>query len=83
MYTAKVTLGDTLSRLGVTAYRLQKEGRGVVSRNAVYALARGDADRVDLGTLEKLANLLEQMTGHPVTLADIVTLERDSLPLPA
>jgi len=77
-YAARVTLRDFLERHGLTAYRVALEGRGTVSRNAVYALARGDVDRVDLGTLGKLAGLLERLTGTRVTLADLMTLERRS-----
>lgn len=75
-YKTRVTLGETLSRLGVSAYRLADAGAGTVSRNSVYRMAAGRVDRVDLGTVEKLAELLEQLSGERVTLADIVTLER-------
>lgn len=75
-YAARVTLGDFLRAEGLTAYKLAAAGRGMVSRNAVYALARGEADRVDLGTLSKLAALLEQLTGKRITLGDLMTLDR-------
>lgn len=75
-YTARVTLGELLEARGLSAYRVAEEGKGTVSRNAVYALARGDADRVDLGTLGKLAGLLERLTGQQVTVSDLLTLER-------
>ncbi|QLG10700.1 helix-turn-helix transcriptional regulator [Deinococcus sp. D7000] len=75
-YRAKVTFREFLADRGLSAYRVATAGRGVVSRNAVYALARGEANRVDLGTLGKLAGLLEQLTGHRVTVGDLLTLER-------
>ena len=75
-YTARVTFRELLEARGLTAYRVATEGRGTVSRNAVYALARGDADRVDLGTLGKLADVLERLTGDRVTVGDLLTLER-------
>lgn len=71
-----MTFRELLEARGLTAYRVATEGRGSVSRNAVYALARGDADRVDLGTLGKLAGVLERLTGDRVTVADLLTLER-------
>lgn len=75
-YTARVTFRELLKARGLSAYRVAAEGRGTVSRNAVYALARGEADRVDLGTLGKLAELLERLTGERVTVGDFLTLER-------
>lgn len=77
-YTARVTFRELLDARGLTAYRVAAEGRGEVSRNAVYALARGEADRVDLGTLGKLAGLLERLTGERVAVSDLLTLERTS-----
>lgn len=71
-----MTLGEFLRGHGLTAYRLAAEARGIVSRNSVYALARGEAERVDLGTLGKLAGLLEGLTGDRVNLGDLLTLER-------
>lgn len=77
-YTARVTFRELLEARGLTAYRVALAGRGTVSRNAVYALARGEAERVDLGTLGKLAGVLEQLTGEPVAVAELLTLERTS-----
>ena len=77
-YRGRITLGEFLKANDLTAYRLAAEGRGIVSRNSVYTLARGEGDRVDLGTLSKLAELLEQLTGKPITLGDMLTLERNS-----
>lgn len=75
-YTARVTLRELLEARGLTAYRVATQGRGTVSRNAVYALASGKADRVDLRTLGKLAEVLERLTGERVTAADLLSLER-------
>ena len=75
-YTARVTFRELLEARGLTAYRVMVEGRGEVSRNAVYALSRGDVDRVDLGTLGKLAGLLERLTGERVAVSDLLTFER-------
>ncbi|ULH17433.1 hypothetical protein MF271_19120 (plasmid) [Deinococcus sp. KNUC1210] len=75
-YHTRVCLGDTLKRLGITVYQLQKEGRGIVARGTCYAMARGDCDRIDLSSVEKIATLLEQMSGQPITLSDILAIER-------
>ncbi len=77
-YTARVTFRELLEARGLTAYRVVQAARGSVSRNAVYALARGNADRVDLGTLGKLAGVLECLTGDRVTVGDLLTLERSA-----
>ncbi|MFK7602089.1 helix-turn-helix domain-containing protein [Deinococcus sp. SM5_A1] len=75
-YTARVTFRELLELRGLSAYRVATAGQGIVSRNAVYSLARGDANRVDLGTLGKLAGLLEHLTGYRVTAGDLLVLER-------
>lgn len=77
-YIVRVTLRAFLDRHGLTAYRVVAEGRGVVGRNAVYAMARGDVDRIDLGTLSKLAGLLEHLTGKRVAVGDLLTFDRTS-----
>lgn len=39
----------------------------------MYALARGEASRVDLGTLGAVMSTLEELTGKPVGPADLLT----------
>ena len=85
---ARVTLGAFLTRHGLTASRVVIAGKGRLSRGAVYALARGTVARVDLGTLAKLAEVLEELTGQPVAVGDLLALDaqadaaRASGPLP-
>ena len=75
-YASRLTVREFLKSRGVTAYQVAAHTKGHLSRNAVYALARNQADRLDLRTLEKFALALEQLTGQPVTLDDLLVLER-------
>lgn len=73
MRTVQVTLKDYLDTHGLTAYRLAEAARGRVSRGAVYALARGNTGRVDLGTLGAVITTLEELTGQEVTPGELLT----------
>ena len=75
-YTARVTVREWLKQHRLSAYRLAVKGWGEISRTAVHALAWGEADRVDLGTLGRLAGLLERLTDERVSVGDLLTLER-------
>ena len=56
----------------ITPYRLAEEARGLVNRNTVYAVARGDSARVDLSTLDGLIGTLRRLTGKPVSVCDLL-----------
>lgn len=74
----RLTVREFLSAHGVTAYQLAAHTQGHISRNTVYRLARNQADRIDLHTLEKLALALEQLTGQHITLSDLMVIDRDA-----
>lgn len=65
-------VGAVLQEHGLTAYRLAVELTGKVNRNSVYAIARGDTDRVDRTTLGHLLNTLRSLTGKPFSVGDLL-----------
>ena len=67
----KICLSDYLSDQGISAYRLAKETQGKAARNSIYALARGDMQRVDLETLNTVMQALENMTGQAPSFDDL------------
>ena len=73
MRNVQFTLRQYLTAHGLSAYRLAQAARGRVSERTVYALARGEASRVDLGTLGAVMSTLEELTGEPVSPADLLT----------
>ncbi|MDL2342701.1 helix-turn-helix transcriptional regulator [Deinococcus sp. MIMF12] len=73
MRTVQFTLRQYLNTHGLSAYRLAQAARGRVSERTVYALARGEASRVDLGTLGAVITTLEELTGEPVSPGDLLT----------
>lgn len=80
MKAVQFTLKNYLEANGLTAYRLAQQAKGRVSRGTVYALAKGSAKRLDLGTLGAVMTALEELTGHDITPADL--LEAFTLPQP-
>ncbi len=66
-------LRDYLSNRGLSAYALTRTTD--VAPNTVYALARGDSERVSLEVLDKVLAGLERLTGEPVSVTDL--LERE------
>ena len=71
-----LTLDEYLEEHDLTAYKLAQKVEGQVARGSIYALARGDVKRLDLGTLSAVMDALEELTGTPVTFGDL--LERSS-----
>ena len=67
-------LSSLLAAHNLTAYRLAEEAKGIVNRNTVYSIARGQATRVDLGTLSGVIKTLERLTGHAVTPNDLLEI---------
>ena len=72
MRTVDFTLKSYLVAHGLTAYRLVEASRGRLSRGTVYALARGNVSRVDLGTLSTVMTVLEELTGQEVQPNDLL-----------
>lgn len=72
MRAVHFTLRQYLNTHGLSAYRLAQAARGRVSERTVYALARGEVSRVDLGTLGAVLSTLEELTGEPVSPADLL-----------
>lgn len=72
MRTVQFTLRHYLALHGLSAYRLAQAAHGRVSERTVYALARGEASRVDLGTLGAVITTLEELTGKPVSPGDLL-----------
>lgn len=73
MRAVQLTLRHYLDTHGLSAYRLAEAAGARVSRGTVYALARGDVTRVDLGTLGAVITTLEELTGEQVTPGDLLT----------
>ena len=76
-YTARLTLKAACEARGLSVYQVAMSGlgTGTVDRGTVYRLARGDTSRVDLRTLETLAGILHTLTGRPVSISDLLSLE--------
>ena len=56
----------------LSAYRVAQTAKGRVAQGSVYALARGDAKRLDLNTLAAVMGALEELTGERVTFDDLL-----------
>lgn len=70
----KWKLRDYLDEHDLSAYALTKAAD--VAPNTVYALARGDSERISLDVFDKVLMGLEKLTGHPVSVSDL--LERST-----
>lgn len=71
-------LRDYLDSHGLSAYALTRTAD--VAPNTVYALARGDSERVSLEVLDKVLTGLERLTGEPVGVADLLEREGEQEP---
>lgn len=69
----KWKLKELLARENVTAYQLAKQTG--LSVNTIYPLARGEAKRVSLDTLQTVADALDGLTNKRVSVCDL--LERE------
>lgn len=65
-------LDEYLEEHDITAYRLAKHLEGKTAKGSIYMLARGDAKRIDLETLESVMQALEELTGQPVKFDDLL-----------
>lgn len=64
-------LDQFLTQHGLTAYRLEKETSGDVARNSVYAMARGDVQRLDLKNVNHILAALGALLGRPVGIQEL------------
>lgn len=69
----KWTLKDYLTQHDLTPYQLAKATG--LSVNTIYPLARGEAQRVSLETLQTVLDALDELTGERVSVNDL--LERE------
>lgn len=69
----KWTLKDYLTQHDLTPYQLAKATG--LSVNTIYPLARGEAQRVSLETLQTVLDALDELTGERVSVGDL--LERE------
>lgn len=70
----KWILRDYLSRHDLTPYQLAKATG--LSVNTIYPLARGEAQRVSLETLQTVLEALDGLTGKRASVSDV--LERET-----
>lgn len=68
-------LGEELKVRSITPYRLAQALAPHISRNTVYALARGEPEGVQFKTLSAVMTELERISGNPVLLTDVLTIE--------
>lgn len=68
-------LRELLERHDLTAYRLVQQLKGTMNAGSVYALARGETERVSLATLGHLLAALEALTGTRYTVADLLAYQ--------
>lgn len=71
----KWVLKDYLNRHEVTPYQLAKATG--LSVNTVYPLARGEAQRISLDTLQTVLDALDKLTGERVELSDVLERAAD------
>lgn len=65
-------LRTVLERYGLTPYRLAQQLNGYMNEGSVYALARGETQRVSLSTLGHLLRAIEELTGQRLSAADLL-----------
>ena len=71
-------LRDYLNEHNLSAYALTRAAD--VAPNTVYALARGDSERISLAVFDKVLAGLEKLTGRPVSVADLLERETTAQP---
>lgn len=76
-YTARLTVREACAARGVSVYQVAMSGhaQGTVDAGTVYRLARGDTARIDLGTLATVAGILHRLSGQPVDVGELLTLD--------
>ena len=71
---------DYLDRHNVTPYRLQKALGGRVSHRLSYDWAKERPERLHLAVLERVMGALEDLTGEPVEIGDLLKVVPDPEP---
>ncbi|WP_162243085.1 helix-turn-helix transcriptional regulator [Deinococcus sp. Leaf326] len=66
-------LKETMDAHGVTRYAVQKEAK--IAMNTLRGMYDGTTRRPDLDVLGSIIGALRRMTGQPITLTDVLTLE--------
>lgn len=76
-YVARLTVREACEVRGLSVYQVAMSGyaQGTVDSGTVYRLARGDTSRIDLRTLATVAGIMHALTGRPVAVSDLLTLE--------
>lgn len=74
-YLTRVTVRECCEARGLSVYQVAMSGlaQGTIDRGTVYRLARGDATRLDLLTLEAVAGIIATLSGEAVKVADLLT----------
>lgn len=80
MATLEWKFKEYLKQHDVTPYRLQKELGGQVSHRLSYDWARERPERLHLAVLERVMAALEDLTGEPVEIGDLLTFVPDPEP---
>ncbi len=75
MKTLRWKFGDYLKAHSITAYRLSKELGGTASRRLPYEWAKGPPQHLHLDVLQKVMAALEDITGKPVSVCDLLEYE--------
>jgi hypothetical protein len=70
-------LKEFLDKRNVTVYRAAKQTEGKLSRNAWYNLA-SDPAHVSFETLNIIIPALEELTGSPVGITDLIDYTHDN-----
>ena len=66
-----------LKSQGLSAYDLDRALGRKLSPRTVYALARNEPKQIRLETLDKVLTVLEELTGKPVRLGDLLEFQHD------
>jgi DNA-binding Xre family transcriptional regulator len=66
----RLRVPELLEQHGISAYELAKRSDGAISLSAAYRLARGDAERVSLSTLEALCRIFKIRDPGPLFSRD-------------
>lgn len=71
-------LRETIDGHSITRYALQQ--RAGVAMNTVRAMYDGTPEQVNFSTIEKVVAALQEMTGQPMTAADVLIWEPSDRP---
>ncbi|ACO46239.1 helix-turn-helix transcriptional regulator [Deinococcus deserti] len=76
-YVARVTVREACQARGLSVYQVAMSGlaQGTIDAGTVYRLARGDTSRIDLPTLATVAGIIDALSGQPVGVSELLSLE--------